>query len=101
MSARDAITRIGDLANTPHLCSLGAPFPRLQFGLVVLSGMLDLQAAVAASFPPTVSLTTARNNHPATLLPNGKVLVAGAGEEGWNMHGASCEGLARSKRIAP
>src|SRR5689334_1801705 len=46
-----------------------------------------LEPAGCASWAPTGSLNTARDSHSATLLPNGRVLVAG----GFGPVGASAE----------
>ena len=51
----------------------GAPH-RLR--LVVAKG-LSYPVLIDPSWVPTGSLVTARSRHTATLLPNGKVLVAG------------------------
>src|SRR5947208_2884157 len=56
--------------------------PRFAFPLLLLTaGLLFVQpsAGQSGTWMATGSLTTAHANHTATLLPNGKVLVAGGG----------------------
>jgi hypothetical protein len=57
---------------------------RLAFGLVVFGfGLLVIfQHATAASFSNATPLSTPRGGHTATLLSNGKVLVAGGATDG-------------------
>ena len=52
------------------------------FGLLVLGagGIVSLMAQPAGTFTATGNMTTARMWHSATLLPNGKVLIAGGGQ---------------------
>src|SRR5438067_10396270 len=56
---------------------------RIAFPLLLLgAGLALIQpcAGQSGTWTPTGSLATARYGHPATLLPNGKVLVAGGGD---------------------
>jgi Galactose oxidase, central domain len=58
---------------------------RIAFPLLFLgAGLALVQPCMSApfQFEPTGSLTTARCGHTATLLPNGKVLVAGGNTNG-------------------
>ena len=45
--------------------------------LLILAAVLPYTALAAGTWIPTASFTTARQGHTATLLPNGKVLLAG------------------------
>ncbi len=69
---------------------LAAAFPSLPAKLSLLLAVPLLLGAVASAqgapftFDTTASLNTARNFHTATLLPNGKVLVAGGVDSSGN-----------------
>lgn len=63
-------TKMLDTQKRNPPCSKGASF--LLLLLLVLPGV-----AAAQHFSPTGSMTAGRRGHTATLLPNGKVLVAG------------------------
>ena len=53
----------------------GFVLPLLFVGIAAHSSMVMAQSA--GTFTATGSMTTARFEHTATLLPNGKVLIAG------------------------
>ena len=59
--------------------------------LPVLIGGLGLIPAGAASFSFTGSMTTNRENHTATLLPNGTLLVAGGNANDGSAYLSSAE----------
>src|SRR6266446_6563887 len=64
---------------------LHSPFTRLArpaFGVAVLLNCLVTQGAAGASFSNVTALVTARGHHAATLLSNGKLLVAGGETSG-------------------
>jgi hypothetical protein len=50
---------------------------KLQPGIVKISGLVSRDNPASGTWSVTGSLNTARDEHTATLLPNGKVLVAG------------------------
>src|ERR1035441_10349420 len=61
------------------------------FLLPMLIAGLGLIPAGAASFSFTGSMTTNRENHTATLLPNGTVLVAGGSPDDGSAYVSSAE----------
>jgi hypothetical protein len=45
--------------------------------LLIMLRLPRLAAAAGGTFSPTGSMSTARQSHTATVLPNGQVLIAG------------------------
>jgi hypothetical protein len=64
--------------------------PVVSIALLLPLLLLALRPALAGSFQPTATMSVTRAGHTATLLPNGKVLVAG-GWEGGNFANSSAE----------
>jgi hypothetical protein len=71
----------GKITTTAELKKL--PFRMISFvSALFLVGSLVALAQSAGMFTPTGSLTTPRDGYTATLLPNGKVLIAGGNSAG-------------------
>ena len=71
--------KAGELPYTPTPARSSGPLIAL-FLVILLFGLATIRPAKAASWVTNGPLTTPRQNHTATLLPDGTLLVAG----GWN-----------------
>lgn len=71
----------GVYAGCPRPWQAAVILTALTLGLVLPRASL----AAANTWSPTGALATARVGHTATLLPNGRVLVAGGATEGWRL----------------
>jgi len=61
----------------------------------------ELYDPSSGSFAPTANMTEARGVHTATLLPSGKVLIAGGGKEGGNNPPFAGDGSATAEVYDP